>query len=75
MGFLGGASCGGKRQKNKQKTPANAGDERDQVPLSGQKDPLEKGMATHSNILAWRIPWTKRPGSLQFIGSQRVGQN
>ena len=36
-------------------------------------DPLEKGMATHSSILAWRIPWTEEPGGLQFMGSQRVG--
>ena len=35
-------------------------------------DPLEKGMATHSSILAWRIPWTEQPGRLQFMGSQRV---
>ena len=38
----------------------------------GQKDLLEKGMATHSSILAWRIPWTEEPGGLQFMGSQRV---
>ena len=38
----------------------------------GQEDPLEKGMATHSSILAWRIPWTGEPGRLQFMGSQRV---
>ena len=38
----------------------------------GQQDPLEKGMATHSSILAWRIPWTKQPGGLQSMGSQRV---
>ena len=38
----------------------------------GQKDPLEKGMATHSSILAWRISWTEEPGRLQSIGSQRV---
>ena len=37
-----------------------------------QKDPLEKGMATHSSILAWRIPWTEEPGELQSIGLQRV---
>ena len=36
----------------------------------GQKDPLEKEMATHSSILAWRIPWTQEPGRLQFMGSQ-----
>ena len=40
----------------------------------GWKDPLEKGMATHSNILAWRIPWTEEPGGLQSMGSQRVRQ-
>ena len=39
----------------------------------GQEDPLEEGMATNSNILAWRIPWTEEPGRLQSIGSQRVG--
>ena len=37
------------------------------------EDPLEEGMATHSSILAWRIPWTEKPGGLQFIGSPRVG--
>ena len=39
--------------------------------LDGE-DPLEKGMATHSSILAWRIPWTEEPGRLQFVGLQRV---
>ena len=38
----------------------------------GQEDPVEKGMATHSSILAWRLPWTEEPGKLQYIGSQRV---
>ena len=38
----------------------------------GWEDPLEKGMATHSSILAWRIPWTEEPGGLQSVGSQRV---
>ena len=42
------------------------------VQLLGWKDPLEEKMATHSSILAWRIPRTEEPGSLQFIGSQRV---
>ena len=46
-----------------------------QVRSLGQEDPLEKGMATHSSILAWRIPWTEEPGGLQFTGSQRVGQD
>uniref|UniRef100_A0A4W2F445 SOSS complex subunit B2 n=1 Tax=Bos indicus x Bos taurus TaxID=30522 RepID=A0A4W2F445_BOBOX len=41
----------------------------------GQEDPLEKEMATHSNILAWRIPWTEEPGGLQSLGSQRVGHD
>ena len=40
-----------------------------QIQSLGQEDPLEKGMATHSSILAWRIPWTKEPGKLQFMGS------
>ena len=39
------------------------------------KDPLEKGMATHSSVLAWRIPWTEEPGGLQSMGSQRVGHD
>ena len=39
----------------------------------GWEDPLEKGMATHSSILAWRIPWTEEPGRLQSMRSQRVG--
>ena len=39
----------------------------------GWEDPLEKGMATHSSILAWRIPWTEEPDALQSVGSQRVG--
>ena len=45
------------------------------VQSQGQEDPLENGMATHSNILAWRIPRTEEPGGLQTMGSQRVGTN
>ena len=41
----------------------------------GWGDPLEKGMATHSSVPAWRIPWTKEPGMLQSMGSQRVRHN
>ena len=41
----------------------------------GQEDPLEKGIATHSRILAWRIPWTEEPGGLRAMGSQRVGHD
>ena len=41
----------------------------------GQEDPPEKEMATHSSTLAWKIPWTEKPGRLQSMGSQRVGHN
>ena len=41
----------------------------------GQEDPLEKETATHSSILAWRIPWIEEPGRLQSTGSQRVGHD
>ena len=41
----------------------------------GWKDPLEKGTATHSSVLAWRIPWTEEPGGLQSLGQQRVGHD
>ena len=44
-----------------------------QVPLLGREDSLEKEMATHSSILAWKIPWVEEPGRLQSMGSQRVG--
>ena len=44
------------------------------VQFLDSEDPLEKGMATHSRILAWRIPWTEEPGGLQTMGSQRIGQ-
>ena len=44
-----------------------------QVQSLGQEDPLEKGMATHSSILAWRIPWTEEADGLQSMGSQRAG--
>ena len=55
------------------KSPANAGD--NQVPSLDWEDPLEEGMATHSNILAWRIPWTEESGGLQSVGSQRAGHD
>ena len=41
----------------------------------GEEDSLEEGMATHSRILAWRIPWTEEPDGLQSMGSQRVGHD
>ena len=50
----------------------SACNERDQVQSLGQEDPLEKGMATHSRILAWRMPRTEEPGGLQPTGPQRV---
>ena len=49
----------------KKKSACNAGE------TLGQEDPLEKGMATHSSIFAWRIPWTEEPGRLQSMGSQK----
>ena len=45
------------------------------IQFLGQEDFLEKEMATHSNILAWRIPWTEEPDGLQSMGLQRVGHN
>ena len=45
-----------------------------QVPSLGQEDPLEKGMATHSSIPAWKIPWTEEPGGLQSMKLKRVRQ-
>ena len=50
--------------------PVNAGDLRDTGLIPGEKDPLEKGMATHPRILAWRIPWTEEPGRPQSMGSK-----
>ena len=65
VGFPGGASgkeptCQCRRRKT-------------WVQSLGWEDPLEEGMATHSRILAWRIPWTEETGGLQSIGSQRIG--
>ena len=52
--------------------PASAGD---LGSILGQEDLLEKGMATHSSILAWKIPWTEESGRLQSIGWQRIGHD
>ena len=41
----------------------------------GREDPLEEGMATHSSVLAWKIPWREEPGGLQSMRSQRLGHN
>ena len=46
-----------------------------QIPSLGQEDPLEKRIATHSSILAWRIPWTEEPGGLHSMESRRVGHD
>ena len=67
MGFLGGAVV-----KN---LPVNTGDSRDVGLIRGLEDPLQEETATHSSILAWRIPWTEEPGWLQSMGSQRVGHD
>ena len=61
MGFPGGSV--GKESPAMQET---------WVQTLGQEDPLEEGMATHSSILAWRIPWTEEPGGLQSTGLQRI---
>ena len=55
--------------------PANVGDIEIQVGYLSLENPLEEGMATHSSILAWRIPGTEEPGGLQSMGSERVGHN
>ena len=64
LGFPGGSD--GKE------SACNAGDPGS---IPGLGDPLEEGMATHSSIRAWRIPWTEEPGRLQSMGSHRVGRN
>ena len=64
LGFPGGSVV-----KN---PPANA---EIQVQSLGQEDPLEKGMATQSSILAWDIPWTEKPGRLQSMGLKIVGHD
>ena len=53
------------------KSPAASAGDAGLVP--GLRRPPEKEMATHSSVLAWKIPWTEEPGGLQFIGLQRVG--
>ena len=52
--------------------PANVENAGDLGSIPGSEDSLEKGMATHFSILAWRTPWTEEPGGLQFMGSERV---
>ena len=64
LGFLGGSVV-----KN---LPASVGDMGEAGLILGQENPLEEGMATHSSILAWRMPWTEKPGELQSTRLQRV---
>ena len=67
MGFRGGSAV-----KN---LPAMQETQEVQVQSLGWEDSLEEGMATHSSILAWRIPWTEEPGVLQSMWLQRVGRD
>ena len=67
LGFPGGSAV-----KN---PPAMQESQEARVQSLGWEDPLEEGIATHSSILAWEIPWTKEPGRLQSKMSQRVGHN
>ena len=55
--------------------PANAGDKRDLGSIPELERSARGGLATHSSILTWRIPWTEEPGGLQFTGLQRVGHD
>ena len=55
--------------------PANAEHTEEQVQSLGQEDALEDEMATHSSILAWKIPWTEKSGGLESVGPQRVGHD
>ena len=66
------ANCRNKNSGMVKNLLANAGDVRVGHFL-GREYALEEGMATHSSILAWRIPWTEKPGRLQSVGSHRVG--
>ena len=52
--------------------PANAGDTRDTGLIPGWEDPVEEGLATHSSILGWRIPWTEETGGLQSMGHREL---
>ena len=66
MGFRTGASLVAQSMKNLPAMPETW------VQFLGQEDPLEKEMANHPRILAWRIPWTEKPGRLQSMGSQEL---
>ena len=68
MGF----SSGSVAKKKKKNLPAVQETQKTWVRSSGREDPLEEGMATNSNIFAWRILWTEKPSGLQSIGSQSL---
>ena len=69
-GITWGEAFGLPSDSDSKESACNVGD---QIRSLGREDPLEKGMATHFSILAWRIPWTQELGRLQSMGSQRVG--
>ena len=71
-GFPGGTSGKKKKKKKKKNPPANAGDVREMGSIPGLGRFPGEGMATHSSIIAWRIPWTEESGGLQSVGLQRV---
>ena len=68
-------ATGGASGKESPASAGDAGDPRDVVQSLGQEDLLEEEIATHSSILAWKIPWTEEPGGPQSTGSQRVGHD
>ena len=63
------------KKKKKKNPPANADLQETPGRSLGREDPLEEEVATHSSILAWKIPWTEEPGRLPSMGSQRVGHD
>ena len=71
MPSLGAEEAGGTNQGRRKRIPESCQEEPGNLLMDlGQEDPLEKGMATYSSILAWRIQWTEEPGGLQSVGSQ-----
>ena len=75
MLVLAGSMCNLNHIRRKEELPNCPALQETQVQSLGQEDPLEKGMATHSCILFWKIPWTEDPLGLQSMGSQRVKHN
>ena len=76
MPLLGAEEAGGTNQGGRRRIPESCQEEPGKLLMDlSQEDPLEKGMATHSSILVWRIQWTEVPGGLQSLGLQRVGHD